>query len=96
MAESVPVEVRKVRTKQLRMLSLKKQRLHYEQFVGTVKHVLFEESVEDGLRFGYTPEYVRVGIDVQAVQANSIAPVQIQTVHAEGFTSGDLAEPIPA
>jgi len=96
MEESVPVEVRKARTKQLRMLSLKKQRQHYEQFVGTTKHVLFEESVEDGLRFGYTPEYVRVGIDALAVQANTIAPVQIQSVHAAGFTSGVLAEITPA
>ena len=78
------------------MLSLKKQRQHYEQFVGTTKHVLFEESVEDGLRFGYTPEYVRVGIDAQAVQANTIAPVQIQTVHAAGHTSGVLAKPTHA
>ena len=96
MEESVPVEVRKARTKQLRMLSLKMQRQHYDRFVGTSKPVLFEESTEDGLRFGYTPEYVRVGIDAEAVEANQIAPVQIHTVHAAGYASGTIANPTPA
>ena len=96
MEESVPVEVRKARTKQLRMLSLKMQRQHYDRFVGTSKPVLFEESTEDGLRFGYTPEYVRVGIDAQAVEANQITPVQIHTVHAAGYASGTIANPTPA
>ena len=96
MEESVPVEVRKARTKQLRMLSLKMQRQHYDRFVGTSKPVLFEESNEDGLRFGYTPEYVRVGIDAQAVEANQITPVQIHTVHAAGYASGTIANPTPA
>ena len=96
MEESVPVEVRKARTKQLRMLSLKMQRQHYDRFVGTSKPVLFEESTEDGLRFGYTPEYVRVGIDAEAVAANQIAPVQIHTVHAAGYASGTIANPTPA
>ena len=96
MEESVPVEVRKARTKQLRMLSLKMQRQHYDRFVGTSKPVLFEESTEDGLRFGYTPEYVRVGIDAQAVEANQITPVQIHTVHAAGYASGTIANPTRA
>ena len=93
MDESVPVEVRKARTKQLRMLSLKMQRQHYEDFLGTSKPVLFEESTENGLRFGYTPEYVRVGIEAQAVEANQIAPVQIHTVHAAGYASGSIVNP---
>ncbi|HBP45184.1 MAG TPA: tRNA (N(6)-L-threonylcarbamoyladenosine(37)-C(2))-methylthiotransferase MtaB [Flavobacteriales bacterium] len=96
MKENVPVDVRKNRTKQLRMLSLKKQRKHYEQFVGTAKQVLFEESVEDGLRFGYTPEYVRVGIDAPTTKANTITSVQINTVHAAGYASGIISQKIPA
>lgn len=94
MDESVPVEIRKERTKQLRMLSLKKQRAHYEGFLGQQKAVLFEESVEDGLRFGYTPEYVRVGVDAHAIGANDIATVQLQAVHAAGFVSGILHHPV--
>ena len=88
MEESVPVHIRKERTKQLRMLSLKMQRRHYEQFMGQVKSVLFEESVEDGLRFGYTPEYVRVAVDAASVMGNEIRTVQLECVHAAGYVSG--------
>lgn len=96
MEESVPVEVRKERTKQLRMLSLKKQRAHYERFVDQSKPVLFEESVEDGLRFGYTPEYVRVGVDASAVKGNEICTVQLDRVHSAGYASATLLHHKPA
>ena len=88
MEESVPVHIRKERTKQLRMLSLKMQRRHYEHFIGQVKSVLFEETVEDGLRFGYTPEYVRVAVDAASVMGNEIRSVQLERVHAAGYVSG--------
>lgn len=86
--ESVPVPIRKERTKILRTLSLKKQRAHYEQFLAQSREVLFEDSVEDGLRFGYTPEYVRVGVDASEVSANEIAEIRLQTIRAAGFIQG--------
>ena len=86
--ESVPVNIRKERTKILRTLSLKKQRAHYEQFLAQSREVLFEDSVEDGLRFGYTPEYVRVGVDAAEVAANEIAEIHLQTIRAAGFMQG--------
>jgi threonylcarbamoyladenosine tRNA methylthiotransferase MtaB len=86
--ESVPVNIRKERTQILRTLSLKKQRAHYEQFLAQSREVLFEDSVEDGLRFGYTPEYVRVGVDAEEVAANEIAEIHLQTIRAAGFIQG--------
>ena len=88
MEESVPVELRKERTKILRALSLKKQRLHYEQFLHEVRPVLFESAVEDGLRYGYTPEYVRVAIPESQAAANQLINVEIQKIHAAGYASG--------
>ena len=85
MEESVPVEVRKARTKQLRMLSLKMQRQHYEQFVGTTKPFYSRKVWKTACASAIPPSTLRVGIDAQAVQANTIAPVQIQTVHAAGL-----------
>lgn len=85
---SVPMGVRKERTKILRTLSLKKQRAHYERFLGVPREVLFEDSTEDGLRFGYTPEYVRVGIDESTVAANEIAEIKLTTIQAGGFMLG--------
>jgi threonylcarbamoyladenosine tRNA methylthiotransferase MtaB len=88
MEESVPVNTRKERTKILRTLSLKKQRAHYARFVGEAREVLFEDSTEDGLRFGYTPEYVRVGVDESTVAANEIAEINLATIKASGFILG--------
>lgn len=91
MEQSVPMETRKQRTKLLRALSLKKQRAHYETFVGSTRPVLFEESQEEGLRFGYTPEYVRVAVPESMVDANSIHAVQIEQIHAAGYASARLS-----
>jgi len=86
---AVPISVRKDRTRQLRMLSLKKQRAHYEQFIDLNRPVLFEESTEDNLRFGFTPEYVRVAIDSNAVQANTIHAVKLADIKAAGYVLGE-------
>lgn len=91
---AVPISVRKDRTRQLRMLSLKKQRAHYEQFLDLNRPVLFEESTEDNLRFGFTPEYVRVAIDSDAVKANTIHAVQLADIKAAGYVLGERF-PIP-
>jgi len=87
MSESVPVEIRKERTKILRGLSLKKQRQHYEQFLDTTRPILFEDAVEDGVRFGYSPEYVRIGVDAELVASNVIVDAKIEKIHAAGYAS---------
>jgi threonylcarbamoyladenosine tRNA methylthiotransferase MtaB len=86
----VPVPVRQERAKQLRALSLKKQRAHYEQFQGQVRNVLLENSIEDGLRFGFTPEYVRVAVPAEGLAGNDLVSVRLDQIHAAGHMSGAL------
>ncbi len=86
----VPIPLRQERTQQLRALSLKKQRAHYQQFVGLTRPVLFENSSEDGLRFGFTPEYVRVAADAQRVEGNKLTSIALERIHAAGHMSGEL------
>jgi threonylcarbamoyladenosine tRNA methylthiotransferase MtaB len=76
--EVVPVPERKRRNAVLRTLSLKKQRAHAEQFVGLTRAVLFEDAVRDGLREGYTPEYVRVGMDAELCRAGELVDVRLE------------------
>lgn len=83
----VPVSERHERTRILRQLSLKKQRAHWEQFVGSTRPVLFEHAEEEGLRFGFTPEYVRVAAPAESVQPNRITPVRLEAVHAVGHVT---------
>jgi threonylcarbamoyladenosine tRNA methylthiotransferase MtaB len=90
LADVVPVPERQERTRILRQLSLKKQRAHWEQFVGSVRPVLFEHAEEEGLRFGFTPEYVRIAAPADTVLPNTLTSVRLDTVHAAGHVSCSL------
>ena len=86
----VPVEERKRRNKVLRTLSLKLQRQHYERQLNQTQDVLFEGAEEEGQRYGYTPNYVRVAAPSSQVPANSIVAVALTQIHAAGWMSGNL------
>lgn len=88
--EVVPVPVRKERNKTLRNLSLKAQRAHYEAHVGSRLPVLFEDAEEDGLRMGYTPNYIRVAAPADSVAGNQIKTVQLNRIDPLGWVHGDL------
>ena len=85
----VPIPIRKERTKLLRMLSLKKQRAHYQQFINCERPVLFEESIEEGLRFGFTPEYVRIAADSSEIKGNTIKKMKLTSIKAAGYITGE-------
>ena len=80
----VPIPVRKERNKTLRNLSLKAQRAHYETHLGKTAEVLFEEAEEDGLRMGYSPNYIRV-----AVPASEVQGIQFTMCHWIAFIPKD-------
>ena len=86
----VPIPVRKERNKTLRNLSLKAQRAHYETHLGKTAEVLFEEAEEDGLRMGYSPNYIRVAVPASEVQGNSIHHVSLDRIHPQGWMQGNL------
>lgn len=87
----VPIPDRKDRNKTLRNLSLKSQRAHYEAHIHDVLPVLFEEAEEDGLRMGYTPNYIRVSVPSSEVQGNVIHPVRLDRIDPMGWVHGRLA-----
>ncbi|NQX92726.1 MAG: tRNA (N(6)-L-threonylcarbamoyladenosine(37)-C(2))-methylthiotransferase MtaB [Flavobacteriales bacterium] len=60
--EVVPRDIRHQRSKELRMLSLKKKRAFYESQLGKVKPVLFEHENHSGMMHGFTDNYVKVCI----------------------------------
>jgi threonylcarbamoyladenosine tRNA methylthiotransferase MtaB len=84
----VPVPTRQARNKKLRILSLKKQRAHYEKFVGVTKPVLVESAESEGLRFGYTPEYVRVSINDSESTPNTTTDIYLNKINPDGYVSG--------
>lgn len=88
--EVVPVPVRKERNKTLRNLSLKAQRAQYEANLGTTADVLFEDAEEDGLRMGYTSNYVRVAVPASEVEGNVVRPVTLERIDPLGWVHGTL------
>ena len=89
--EVVPVPIRKERNKMLRNISLKAQRAHYESHLHDALPVLFEEAEEDGMRMGYTPNYIRVAVPSAEVQGNAIRSVRLDRIDPLGWVHGSLA-----
>ena len=86
----VPVPVRKERNKTLRNLSLKAQRAQYEANLGKTVEVLFEDAEEDGLRMGYTSNYVRVAVPSAEVEGNVVRAVSLKRIDPLGWVHGTL------
>ena len=94
---SVPSAERAERSKMLHILSDKKRRAFYEQNIGQEEEVLFEEDIENGLMFGFTRNYVRVGAkydpllvnEMKTIRMTAIAPeghVEVEEVHEEVYS----------
>jgi threonylcarbamoyladenosine tRNA methylthiotransferase MtaB len=88
--EVVPVDVRKKRTRMLRILSEKKLRNFYLQNLGRERIVLFEGHVNDGWQYGHTDNYVRVRIPSNAILKNSIYTVRLNSISEEGTVDGEI------
>lgn len=86
----IPVQTRQNRNKMLRILSLKKQREHYENFIGGISKVLIESSEDENLIFGYTPEYVRVAVNLNTVSKNTTTSLLLKTINPNGFVLGSV------
>jgi threonylcarbamoyladenosine tRNA methylthiotransferase MtaB len=80
MKGTVEPRVRYGRNDMLRSLGQKKKRAFYESRIGQVLTVLTEGDVQDGIRFGFTSNYVRVGIPGDSCPENTIVRARIAGV----------------
>lgn len=62
MGDSVDMGERRRRNEMLRILSTKKKRAFYEQFIGQEKAVLIEHSKEEGMFTGFTDNYIKISL----------------------------------
>jgi len=74
--ESVSKEKRSERSKMLHILSDKKRRYFYDQFVGTTRQVLFE-NMKNNTVVGHTDNYIRLETEGNLELVNSIKDVTI-------------------
>ena len=78
--KAVEPKIRFKRNKMLRVLGQKKKQAFHTHMIGKIENVLLERDVEGETRFGFTGNYVRVGVDAQSTQENMIVPVEIMGV----------------
>ena len=82
--EIVPSKVRNERSKMLHILSEKKRRLFYEQNIGKIATVLFENDVEEGKMHGFTENYVRVSAKYDPLLINELKTIQLTEINEKG------------
>ena len=80
----VPMNVRKERNKMLRILSEKKKRAFYEQFIGTSRNVLFEAKPSDNMITGFTDNYIKVEGAWNKDVINTLGEVALESINVGG------------
>jgi threonylcarbamoyladenosine tRNA methylthiotransferase MtaB len=75
--KAVEPRLRFKRNEILRILSQKKKHAFYQSMVGQTVEVLMEGDVENGMRFGFTDNYVRVGLPAEETEENMFVEVVV-------------------
>lgn len=86
----VPKEVRSERSKMLHILSEKKKRYFYEQFLGKSFNVLLEAEQHEGFLNGFTENYIKVKVPYEAALENTIQEIKLKTIDSENVAEGEL------
>jgi threonylcarbamoyladenosine tRNA methylthiotransferase MtaB len=97
MSEVVPVSERKIRNKQLRILSEKKLRSFYEQNIDGEFSVLFESENKNGFLHGFTENYLRIRHPYRSDLVSSIQTIRVKGFEEDGSLEAVFSESgIPA
>ena len=91
MNEVIPIEIRRKRSKQLRILSLKLKLKFYNDNIGFNGKVLFE-SKEDDFLIGFTENYLKVKIPFEEKMINTIQDVTIKKISSEIEAYGSIVK----
>jgi threonylcarbamoyladenosine tRNA methylthiotransferase MtaB len=90
----VPVHVRRERNEMLRILSEKKRRHFYSQYLGQTREVLFENHKKSTLLTGFTDNYIKIELkkdeNTEGV-VNWILPVELNDFNNDGDVISTLA-----
>ncbi|MCZ2248719.1 MAG: tRNA (N(6)-L-threonylcarbamoyladenosine(37)-C(2))-methylthiotransferase MtaB [Bacteroidia bacterium] len=90
MGGNVEMAERKRRTKMLRILSSKKKAVFYHQFKDTEQEILFEHEEKNNKIYGYSRNYLRVGVPYDKTLINKKCRVKIGKIDMEGNLAGIL------
>jgi threonylcarbamoyladenosine tRNA methylthiotransferase MtaB len=85
LGSSVPMEVRRERSKQLHILSEKKKRAFYESQLGKVNTVLYEHEEDHGIMYGFTENYVKIKAPYDETLVNTFQQVNLLEIDRDGL-----------
>lgn len=85
---SVPIEIRRDRNKQLRILSDKLKRAFYEEHLDTSRMVLFEHENDNGFMNGYTDNYIRVRTTYDESRVGNVGLFSLEKINPFLFVEG--------
>lgn len=88
----VPAKDRHERSRMLHILSDKKRRVFYEENVGQVAEVLFENDIANGFMHGFTRNYIRVAAKYDPVLINEVKTVRIASINDQTLAEVDEIE----
>lgn len=81
---------KKKRSERLHDLSDRKKLLFYNRFIGETKTVLFEGKNDNGIMYGFSREYIKVGIPFNAEYINTLQEVKLTSLLPNGVATGDI------
>ncbi|MBT8298966.1 MAG: MiaB/RimO family radical SAM methylthiotransferase, partial [Maribacter sp.] len=92
LADPVPQNIRKKRSKMLRALSIKKRRAFYEKQLGRTRTVLFEGENKGGYIYGFTENYVKVKCPWDPSLTNTLHSVKLTEIDIDGLVRFEFVE----
>lgn len=84
MDNQIPLEEKRRRNKMLTILSEKKKRAFYDQFLGRRREVLFEKHKDESLMTGFTDNYIKIEAPYDEDLINKISTVQLLNINDKG------------
>lgn len=94
MDNPVPVHIRRERNEMLRILSEKKKRHFYSQYVGKARTALFEVSKNKDLMSGFTDNYLKIELPYNPEMINELGKVRLEAINEKGNFEATLIESI--
>ncbi len=80
------------RADMLRILSHKKRMAFYRNHLGETRTVLFEGENKDGLMYGFTDNYIKVGLPFDKTLVNQLVDVKLVDLNADGVVTMERVE----
>jgi len=78
------------RSKQLRILSNKLQRVFYEKYLNTEHTALFEQEDKEGYLFGFTNNYIKIKVPFNAEKCRTKQQVKLLAIDEGGIMKAQL------